>query len=153
MARMQKIRAQMTQRRDEPAMDIIGSIAPVLSVLPTPLLESVTGSVVGSDVQASNVPVYPGDTYLVGAKILRQYGIGPLPGVAMMVVLISRGGYCTITTRYDRAAVRDEALWARCLLEGFDEILALAGDPAIHAVPASFAGEPSSRPNQSVSGS
>jgi len=116
-------------------------------------LESVTGSVVGSDVQASNVPVYPGDTYLVGAKILRQYGIGPLPGVAMMVVLISRGGYCTITTRYDRAAVRDEALWARCLLEGFDEILALAGDPAIHAVPASFAAEPSSRPNRSVSGS
>jgi diacylglycerol O-acyltransferase / wax synthase len=153
MARMRKIRAQMTQRRDEPAMDIIGSIAPVLSVLPTPLLESVTGSVVGSDVQASNIPVYPGDTYLVGAKILRQYGIGPLPGVAMMVVLISRGGYCTITTRYDRAAVRDEALWARCLLEGFDEILALAGDPAIHAVPASFAVEPSDGPDRSVSGS
>ena len=51
-----------------------------------------TGSVVGSDVQASNVPVYPGDTFIAGAKILRQYGIGPLPGVAMMVVLISRGG-------------------------------------------------------------
>jgi diacylglycerol O-acyltransferase / wax synthase len=153
IARMQKIRAQMTQRRDEPAMDIIGSIAPVLSVLPGPLLESVTGSVVGSDVQASNVPVYPGDTYLVGAKILRQYGIGPLPGVAMMVVLISRGGYCTITTRYDRAAVRDEALWARCLLEGFDEILALAGDPALHAVPASFDAEPSRSPHRSALGS
>ena len=33
VARMKKIRAQMTQRRDEPAMNIIGSIAPVLSVL------------------------------------------------------------------------------------------------------------------------
>ncbi|WP_157011860.1 WS/DGAT domain-containing protein, partial [Mycobacterium celatum] len=138
VARMRKIRAQMTQRRDEPAMDVIGSIAPLLSVLPTPLLESMTGSVVASDVQASNVPVYPGDTYLAGAKILRQYGIGPLPGVAMMVVLISRGGCCTITTRYDRAAVRHEDLWARCLVEGFDEILALAGEPAPHAVPASF---------------
>src|SRR6201986_1604632 len=153
IARMQKIRAQMTQRRDEPAMDIIGSIAPVLSVLPTPLLESVTGSVVGSDGQASNVPVYPGDTYLVGAKILRQYGIGPLPGVAMMVVLISRGGYCTITSRYDRAAVRAQELRARCLLDGFDEILALVGDPALHAVPASFEGEPSRSPHRSASGS
>jgi diacylglycerol O-acyltransferase / wax synthase len=138
VARMQKIRLQMTQRRDEPAMDIIGSIAPVLSVLPGPLLESMTASVVGSDVQASNVPVYPGDTFLVGTKVLRQYGIGPLPGVAMMVVLISRGGQCTITTRYDRASIRDEALWARCLLEGFNEILALAGDPAPQAVPATF---------------
>ena len=33
VSRMKKIRAQMTQRRDEPAMNIIGSIAPVLSVL------------------------------------------------------------------------------------------------------------------------
>jgi diacylglycerol O-acyltransferase / wax synthase len=153
VARMQKIRLQMTQRRDEPAMDIIGSIAPVLSVLPGPLLESVTGSVVGSDVQASNVPVYPGDTFLVGAKILRQYGIGPLPGVAMMVVLISRGGYCTITTRYDRASIRDEALFARCLLEGFNEILALAGDPAPRAVPATFDADTPGASRRSVVGS
>jgi diacylglycerol O-acyltransferase / wax synthase len=151
VARMKKIRAQMTQRRDEPAMNIIGSMAPVLSVLPTPVLEGITGSVVGSDVQASNVPVYPGDTYIAGAKILRQYGVGPLPGVAMMVVLISRGGWCTITVRYDRASVRNEPLFAQCLLEGFDEILALAGDPAPRAVPASFTEAAAS--SRSVTGS
>ncbi len=139
VSRMKKIRAQMTQRRDEPAMNIVGSVAPVLSVLPTAILEGITGSVIGSDVQASNVPVYPGDTYIAGAKILRQYGIGPLPGVAMMVVLISRGGWCTITVRYDRASVRDEPLFAQCLLDGFDEVLILAGDPAPRALPASFA--------------
>ncbi|BBX97268.1 WS/DGAT/MGAT family O-acyltransferase [Mycobacterium lacus] len=152
-ARMRKIRAQMTQRRDEPAMNIIGSIAPVLSILPTAVLEGITGSVIGSDVQASNVPVYPGDTFIAGAKILRQYGIGPLPGVAMMVVLISRGGWCTITVRYDRASVRDDELFARCLLEGFDEILALAGDPAPRAVPASFTAEPADSASRSASGS
>ncbi|BBX74380.1 wax ester/triacylglycerol synthase family O-acyltransferase [Mycobacterium shinjukuense] len=150
--RMRKIRAQMTQRRDEPAMNIIGSLAPVLSILPTAVLEGISGSVIGSDVQASNVPVYPGDTYIAGAKILRQYGIGPLPGVAMMVVLISRGGWCTITVRYDRASVRHDELFARYLLEGFDEILALAGDPAPRAVPASFAAPAASSP-RSVSGS
>jgi diacylglycerol O-acyltransferase / wax synthase len=153
VSRMKKIRAQMTQRRDEPAMNIIGSLAPVLSILPTPVLEGITGSVIGSDVQASNVPVYPGDTYIGGAKILRQYGIGPLPGVAMMVVLISRGGWCTITARYDRAAIRNEALFAQCLLEGFDEILALAGVPAPRAVPASFAAEPAGSASRSVSSS
>ncbi|MGB9308567.1 MAG: wax ester/triacylglycerol synthase family O-acyltransferase [Mycobacterium sp.] len=151
VARMKKIRAQMTQRRDEPAMNIIGSIAPVLSVLPTAVLEGITGSVVGSDVQASNVPVYPGDTFIAGAKILRQYGIGPLPGVAMMVVLISRGGWCTITVRYDRASVRNEELFAQCLVEGFDEILALAGDPGPRAVPASFAAQPADPASRSVS--
>jgi WS/DGAT/MGAT family acyltransferase len=153
VSRMRKIRAQMTQRRDEPAMNIFGSMAPVLSVLPTPVLEGIVGSVVGSDVQASNVPVYPGDTYIAGAKILRQYGIGPLPGVAMMAVLISRGGWCTITVRYDRASVRSEQLFAQCLLQGFDEILALAGDPAPHAVPATFDADPAGSASRSVSGS
>ncbi|KZS79652.1 diacylglycerol O-acyltransferase [Mycobacterium kansasii] len=152
VTRMKKIRAQMTQRRDEPAMNIVGSIAPVLSILPTAVLEGITGSVVGSDVQASNVPVYPGDTFVAGAKILRQYGIGPLPGVAMMVVLISRGGWCTITARYDRASVRDDELFAQCLLEGFDEILALAGEPAPRAIPASFTA-PAGTASRSVSGS
>ncbi|MCY0611130.1 hypothetical protein OVV29_37025, partial [Klebsiella pneumoniae] len=85
---------------------------------PRAVLEGITGSVIGSDVQASNVPVYPGDTYLAGAKILRQYGIGPLPGVAKMVVLISRGGWCTVTVRYDRSSVRNDELFAQCLQAG-----------------------------------
>ncbi|MBV9353156.1 MAG: wax ester/triacylglycerol synthase family O-acyltransferase [Mycobacterium sp.] len=153
VARMKKIRAQMTQRREEPAMDMIGSIAPMLSVLPGPLLETMTGSLIASDVQASNVPLYQGDTYIAGAKILRHYGLGPLPGVAMMVVLVSRSGFCTITARYDRAAVRHEALFAQCLLEGFDEILALAGKPAPRAVPASFTAEPSDSSTRSVAAS
>lgn len=136
--RMKRIRAQMTQRREEPAMDLIGSVAPLLTVLPVPVLEKMTDSIVASDVQASNVAFYPGETYIAGAKVLRHYGLGPLPGVAMMVVLISRGGECTITVRYDRAAVRDEKLFAACLVQGFDEVLALAGDPPARCVPASF---------------
>ena len=108
---------------------MVGAIAPVLSLLPDSILESVAGSVVASDVQASNVPVYPGDTFIAGAKILRHYGIGPLPGVAMMVVLVSRG---RATARSPPATTGRRSptrrLWARCLLAGFDEVLALGGD-------------------------
>ncbi|MED5813192.1 wax ester/triacylglycerol synthase family O-acyltransferase [Mycolicibacterium sp. 050232] len=134
--RIRAVRSQMTSKREERAIDVVGLIAPVLSLLPDTFLESMAGSVVNSDVQASNVPVFPGDTYIAGAKILRHYGIGPLPGVAMMVVLISRGGYITVTARYDRAAIADGPLFARCLKEGFDEVLALGGDG--RAEPASF---------------
>ncbi|CAN5755931.1 wax ester/triacylglycerol synthase family O-acyltransferase [soil metagenome] len=136
--RIRKIRSQMAHRREEAAIDVIGSMAPVLSLLPDAVLESITGSVIASDVQASNVPVYQGDTFIAGAKVLRQYGLGPLPGVAMMVVLVSRSGYCTITARYDRAAITDEPLFARCLQAGFDEVLALAGEPPPVSTPASF---------------
>src|SRR5699024_1645506 len=83
-------------------------------------------------------PDVSGETYLAGAKVLRQYGLGPLPGVAVMAVLLSRNGLCTISARYDRAAITDEALFARCLQDGFDEVLVLAGDPAPRSRPASI---------------
>jgi hypothetical protein len=132
--RIHNVRTQMVKRRDEPAIDMIGAVAPLLGLLPDTLLEPIAGSVVSADVQASNVPQYQGDTFIAGAKVLRQYGLGPLPGVAMMAVLISRSGVCTVTTRYDRASVTDDALWARCLLAGFDEVLALGGKGRATAV-------------------
>lgn len=138
VARIGEIHAQMCQGREERALDVVGAIAPLLSILPSPLIESVAGSIVSSDVQASNVPMYAGDTYMSGAKVLRQYGLGPLPGVAMMTVLITRSGVCTVSTRYDRASITDEALWGECLLAGFNEVLALAGPGGGSATPASF---------------
>jgi len=134
--RIQNIRTQMRRRREEAAIDMIGAIVPVLSLLPDPILESMASSIVSADVQASNVPVFAGDTYIAGAKVFRQYGLGPLPGVAMMAVLISRGGTVTVTTRYDRASVTEDELWAKCLVSGFDEVLALGGPGRV--APASF---------------
>ncbi|MGH3676640.1 MAG: wax ester/triacylglycerol synthase family O-acyltransferase [Mycobacterium sp.] len=149
--RIKSIRSQMTRKRDERALDMVGAIAPVLSLLPDTVLESMAGSIVHSDVQASNVPVYAGDTFIAGAKILRQYGLGPLPGVAMMVVLVSRAGYCTITARYDRAAVTDGDLFARYLKAGFDEVLALGGEG--RSFPASFTTDESGSNPTSPNGS
>lgn len=136
--RIQKIRKQMISRREEAAIDVMGAVAPLLSLLPDVALEAMSSAVISSDVQASNVPVFPGETYVAGAKVLRQYGIGPLPGVALMVVLVSRGGFATITARYDCAAIADPQLFAQCLREGFDEVLALSGDPVVRVTPASF---------------
>jgi diacylglycerol O-acyltransferase len=146
VTRVQKIRKQMISRREEAAIDVISAVAPLFSLLPDAVVEAVSGSVIASDVQASNVPVYPGDTYIAGAKVLRQYGIGPLPGVAMMVVLVTRGGYATITSRYDRAAINHPDLWAQCLRRGFDEVLALTGDPHARVTPASFPDDAEQKP-------
>ncbi|MCV7413101.1 diacylglycerol O-acyltransferase [Mycobacterium florentinum] len=137
--RIHQIRAQMTRRREEPAKGLIGAVAPALSMLPTPVLvQLMLRSAAASDVLATNIPLYSQDTYLCGAKVLRQYGFGPMNGTAVEFALVSRGGMCTITARYDRAAVQRERLFAQCLLEGFNEVLALAGEPAPCAVPASF---------------
>jgi diacylglycerol O-acyltransferase / wax synthase len=139
VARMSKIRAQMSQYREEPARDIMDSLQPLLGILPAPVLESITGGKSPWDLSASNVRSYQDETYIAGAKVLKQYGVSPLSGMAMAVFLSSLDGWCTVTARYDTAAVRDEKLFAQCLREGFDQILALSGEPAPNAVPASFA--------------
>ena len=68
--RIKNIRSQMTRKREERAIDMVGAIAPVLTLMPDTVLESMAGSIVNSDVQASNVPVYAGDTFIAGAKVV-----------------------------------------------------------------------------------
>ncbi len=83
----------------------------MLSV-PSTAAEGITGSVTWFDVQAVMYLVYL-RIPTVGAKILRQYGIGPLPGVAMMVVPLPGAG-STVTVRYDRASVRTSCSLNAC---------------------------------------
>ena len=139
--RINTIHAQMVMRREEAALDVVSVIAPILSVLPDAVMEVMAGSFTPADVQASNVPGFSGDIYLAGSKIVRQYGLGPLPGVAMMVSLVSLGGVCTVSVRYDRASITDVDLFARCLEEGFDEVLALSGNRSARATVTSLAGD------------
>jgi hypothetical protein len=51
--------------------------------------------------------------------------MGPLPRVAMMAVLISRAGICTVTVRYDTASFIAPDQLEKDLQLGFDEVIEL----------------------------
>ena len=123
--RMKQVREQVLARRSEPAIDVIGRIAPVLSLLPDEALLAVIERITPPDIQASNVPGYAQETFLAGARVERQYGMGPLPRVAMMAILISRAGTCTVTVRYDTASFTAADELEKCLQPGFDEVVEL----------------------------
>src|SRR5580704_7045734 len=123
--RMKQIREQVIARRSEPAIDVLGRLAPVLSLLPDEALLTVTERITPPDIQASNVPGYAQETFLAGARVDRQYGMGPLPRVAMMAVLISRAGTCTVTFRYDTASFVVPDVLEKSLQLGFDEVIEL----------------------------
>jgi diacylglycerol O-acyltransferase / wax synthase len=97
----------------------------VLSLLPDAALETVTARLIPPDIQASNLPGYWRETFLAGARVERQYGMGPLPRVAMMAVLISRAGTCTVTFRYDTASFIAGDVLEKSLQLGFDEVIDL----------------------------
>ena len=123
--RMRQIREQVVARRREPGIDVIGRLAPVLGVLPDEVVQGVFDRITPADIQASNVPGYAQETFLAGARVDRQYGMGPMPRIAMMAVLISRAGTCTVTCRYDMASFTAPDQLEKCLQLGFDEVVEL----------------------------
>jgi WS/DGAT/MGAT family acyltransferase len=128
--RIRAVREFMLTAREEPALAYLDFVAPVLSLLPTSLLVSLTAGVADSqDFQASNVPGLGHPVYLAGAEITQMYAFGPLPGCAAMFALISYAGTCCVAANLDPDAFTDPALFGRCLREGFDEVLALAAAP------------------------
>jgi diacylglycerol O-acyltransferase / wax synthase len=124
--RIQLIREFILNVRAEPAIGFLGLISPVLSKLPGAVLTEITANLTKvSDVQASNIPGLSHPVYLAGAKVLRMYPIGPRPGVAAMVTMVSYDGMCCIGVNLDPDAVTDLPLFEDCLAKGFDEVLAL----------------------------
>jgi diacylglycerol O-acyltransferase len=123
--RIQLIREKVLTAVAEPAINALSYAAAVLSRIPTAMLGALSSLTSTTDVQASNVPGYPEPPYIAGAKILKTLPFGPLPGVPMMIILVTEGGNCFIGVHYDTASITDQELFAQCLQEGFDEVLAL----------------------------
>jgi hypothetical protein len=79
------------------------------------------------DVQASNMGGVGRELYLAGARVTGLYPMGPRPGVAAMVTMVSYDENCCVTVNFDPEAITDADTFAACLREGFDEVTALAG--------------------------
>ncbi|MEO9329474.1 wax ester/triacylglycerol synthase domain-containing protein [Gordonia aurantiaca] len=126
--RVLTIREQVRQARHEPAVDIFNTLGSVMAWLPGSVLMRFSGATSMNDLQASNVPGIPWDTYVAGAKVERMFPFGPLPGCAMMATMITHNGIACLGINSDGAAVTEQELWAECLIAGFNEVLALAAD-------------------------
>lgn len=126
--RMLAIRSTVRAIRKEPAIEALDGLSPALARLPAPVLARTVRRLAStSDVQASNIPgIRDAEVFVAGARVLRLYGFGPLPGVAAMIVLMSHGDTCCVTVNHDATAIAEPGTFRRCLVEAFDEVLALA---------------------------
>jgi len=123
--RMAAIRAVVEQWRVEPSLALTQPIAMALNLLPSRVVGSMLKHV---DFLASNVPGFPIPIYLSGARVLGYYPFGPTIGAAINVTLLSYVDVCCIGVSCDTAAVPDPDVLVDCLREGFEEVLALAGE-------------------------
>jgi diacylglycerol O-acyltransferase len=123
-ARMNRVGELMRAARSEPALESAEFVAPALARLPGALLVQIAGSTTaGNDLQASNVPGIRDEVYVAGAKIEQIYPFAPLPGCAAMISMYTYNGTCFVGANLDAAAIKDTALFGRCLARGFAEVL------------------------------
>ena len=111
-------------KRDERSLAHTEAIAGVLNAMPRGVIGSMLKRV---DFLASNVPGVPVPMYLAGAEVSHFYPFGPTAGSAVNVTLMSYRDTCCIGVNTDAAAIPDPDEFRACLLEGFAEVLALAG--------------------------
>jgi diacylglycerol O-acyltransferase / wax synthase len=125
--RIRLVREFVLTARAEPAGDALTLLAPALSVLPGTVLGRLSGALTGSnDLQASNIRGVGHPVYLAGARVTHLYPFGPRPNIPAMITMVSHDGTCCVGANLDPAAVTDVGLFARCLRDGFDEVLAIA---------------------------
>ncbi|GAC57636.1 hypothetical protein GOHSU_22_00960 [Gordonia hirsuta DSM 44140 = NBRC 16056] len=129
--RVLTIREQVRAARAEPAVDVFNTAGPVLAWLPGQVLAQFSGATAMNDLQASNVPGIPWETYVAGAKVERMFPFGPLPGCAIMATMITHNSVACLGVNFDAAAVTHPELFAECLIEGFDEVIDLAEDDSL----------------------
>jgi len=122
-ARIAETRARTTKARNEKSTPYIHIIAGAMNLMPRWYIGSVLRKV---DFLASDVPGVPVPVYLAGAKVRIQYAFGPTIGSAVNVTLLTYVDTCALGIDVDTGAIPDFDEFHRCLVAGFDEVLALA---------------------------
>lgn len=139
LKRIEHIQKFVRTAREEPALDVVLKIAPVMVHLPTPVLTTIAANMTAAqDAQVSNIPGVPHALHMAGAHVTHLWPFAPTVGCGMMIAMVSHNGRCCIGINSDRAAVTEPELLAECLYAGIEEMLQLK-KPTSAARPASGA--------------
>jgi hypothetical protein len=132
--RFEAINEILTAARGGGASNALEAIATVSTVMPTSVItrlarsQAETVDFATSNVRGAGIPLY-----VAGAKLLANYPIGPLGGVAFNMTLLSYMGSLDVGINIDEAAVESPELLRESLELAFSEIVSLA--PAQETAP------------------
>jgi WS/DGAT/MGAT family acyltransferase len=126
-ARFRLVHDRLAELLSEPAIAAAGSLAGMLTALPTAMLVALTRAQAHTiDFATSNLRGSPVDLYLGGARIEGNYPMGPRAGCALNVTLLSYLDSLDMGLNIDPVAVSDPATLLDCFDESFGALLDLA---------------------------
>jgi diacylglycerol O-acyltransferase len=121
--RIEEIHRRASRQRDERSLPYMQLIAGALNLFPRWYIGAALRRV---DFVASDVPGIPIQVSLGGAPLRMAYGFGPTIGAAVNVTLLTYVDTCALGINVDVGAIPDFEVFHDCLVDGFDEVLALA---------------------------
>lgn len=128
--RIELIRDYILEVREEPAIGFLDYLAPALTKLPTAAIVELSASLTStSDVQISNIRGIDHPVHLAGSRVSGMYPLGPRPGVAAMVAMITYDGSCCLGLNVDPDVFEDADVLELCIRDGFEEVLEVGRTP------------------------
>jgi hypothetical protein len=121
--RINVTRERCVRVRNERATAHVQLLAGAMNLMPRWYIGSMLRKV---DFVASDVPGIPVPVYLGGAKVRMQYAFGPTIGASVNVTLLTYVDTCALGIDVDTGAIPVVEQFRQCLIDGFDEVLALA---------------------------
>ncbi len=123
--RFTAIQAAVGEAKNASASASLETLAAVAASLPTSVITRLARQQAQTiDFATSNVRGAPVPVYIAGAKLLENYPVGPLGGVAFNLTLLSYNHSLDMGVNIDTAAVTDPELLRRCLERAFKDLLA-----------------------------
>ncbi|MBA3606126.1 MAG: WS/DGAT domain-containing protein [Actinomycetota bacterium] len=123
--RFQRINEIAAAAREQRAGASLATLAAFASTLPTSLVTRLARQQSQTiDFATSNVKASPVAVYISGAKLLENYPLGPLAGVAFNLTLLSYLGSLDMGMNVDTAAVAEPERLARLLQRSLRDLLA-----------------------------
>lgn len=124
--RVAAVRGEVLSLHTERALEVLDAAAPALNRLPSFVGASALRTAAVPDAFVLTLPGPPRRRYMAGAEVQGMYVLGPLPGAALTVCLVTVGDTACIGVNVDASAVADLADLAACLAEGVDEMVSAA---------------------------
>jgi diacylglycerol O-acyltransferase / wax synthase len=120
------IQSATAMAREASATASLETLAAVAATLPTSLVTRLARQQAQTvDFATSNVKAAPFPLYIGGARILENYPMGPLGGVAFNLTLLSYDGSLDMGLNIDAAAIAEPERLRAALARAFDQLIAV----------------------------
>ena len=122
--RVAAVRGEVLSLHTERALEVLDAAAPTLNRMPSFVGASALRTAAVPDAFVLTLPGPPRRRYMAGAEVRGMYVLGPLPGAALTVCLVTVGDTACIGVNVDASAVADVDELRACLAEGVEEMTA-----------------------------